>query len=117
MSLTPGRVNLLCPQGSTFSKNITFKIDETPVDLTGYSSRLQVRENYYSVNTIISLLSSGSGITLGGSAGTITLFINDDITKDFPPGDWVYDLEIESGNGTTDRLLEGNFIITPEVSR
>lgn len=117
MSLTPGRVNFLCPQGSTFTKNITYKIDETPVNLTGYSSRLQVRENYYSTSTIVSLLSSGSGITLGGSAGTIDLFIDDEVTKDFPAGNWVYDLEIESGNGNTDRLLEGNFIVTAEVTR
>lgn len=117
MSLTPGRVNFLCPQGSTFRKTVTYKIDDVPVNLTGYSSRLKVRETVYDTDIIVSLATSGSGITLGGSAGTIDLLIDDDVTAEFPAGNWVYDLEIESGSGITDRLIEGNFIVTPEVTR
>ena len=114
--MTPGQVNFLCPQGSTFRKTITYKIEDVPVNLTGYSSRLQVREAHYLTTTIVSL-TSASGITLGGSAGTIDIFIDDEITKTFPSGTWVYDLEIESNNGVTDRHIEGNFVVTPEVTR
>ena len=63
MSLTPGRVNFVCPQGSTFRKTVTYKIDDVPVNITGYTSRLQVRETHYSTDTITSL-TSGNGITL-----------------------------------------------------
>jgi hypothetical protein len=115
--MTPGKVNFLCPQGSTFRKRLTYKIDETPVDLTGYSSRLQVRQNYYSTDKILDITSSSSAIIMGASAGTIDILVDDAITTAFPYGDWVYDLEIESGNGTVDRLIEGNFIVTPEVTR
>lgn len=114
--MTPGQVNFLCPQGSTFRKTITYKIEDVPVNLTGYSSRLQVREAHYSTTTIVSL-TSASGITLGGSAGTIDILISDEVTKDFPAGTWVYDLEVESSGGITDRLIEGNFVVTPEVTR
>ena len=114
--MTPGRVNFLCPQGSTFSRRLTYKIDDIPVNLTGYSSRLQVRETHYDTETIASLV-SGSGITLGGSAGTIDILIAASATALFDAGTWVYDLEIESTNGTIDRLVEGNFIVTPEVTR
>lgn len=114
--MTPGQVNFLCPQGSTFLKTITYIIDDIPVNLSGYSSRLQVREAHYSINSIISL-TSASGITLGGSAGTIDILISDDLTKDFPAGTWVYDLEVESSGGITNRLIEGNFVVTPEVTR
>ena len=114
--MTPGQVNFLCPQGSTFRKTITYKIEDVPVNLSGYSSRLQVREAHYSTTTIASL-TSASGITLGGSAGTIDILISDEITKNFPAGTWVYDLEVESTGGITDRLIEGNFVVTPEVTR
>lgn len=116
MALTPGQVNFLCPQGSTFRKTVTYKIDDVPVNLTGYSARLQVRETHYSTSTVASLV-SGSGITLGGSAGTVDILIDDEVTKDFPAGTWVYDLEVESSGGITDRLIEGSFIVTPEVTR
>jgi hypothetical protein len=115
--VTPGKINFLCPQGATFQKTVTIEIDQTPLNLSGYSSRLQVRENYYSANTIVNLLSSGSGLTISGSAGVIDILIADEITKDFPAGTFVYDLEIESVNGNVDRVLEGSFIITPEVTR
>jgi Na+/serine symporter len=114
--MTPGRVNFLCPQGSTFSRRLTYKIDDIPVNLTGYSSRLQVRETHYDADTIVSL-TSGSGITLGGSAGTIDILIAASATALFDAGTWVYDLEIQSTNGTIDRLVEGSFIVTPEVTR
>jgi len=115
--MTPGQLNFLCPQGSTFSKRLTYSIDDIPVDLTGYSARMQVRQNYYSEDTVIDLSTGENGITLGGVAGTIDLFIDNDITKDFPPGSWLYDLEIESSGGIVGRLIEGNFVVTPEVTR
>lgn len=115
--MTPGRVNFICPQGSTFNRRVTYKIDETPVNLTGYSSRLQVREAHYSTSTIADLTSSNGGITLGGSAGTIDILIGASATALFDAGTFVYDLEIESVGGIVDRLIEGSFIITPEVTR
>jgi len=117
MSLTPGRINFLCPQGSTFNKTLTYEVQDVPVNLTGYSSRLQVRETYYDTNTIVSLTSGSGGITLGGSAGTIGILISASTTAAFAPGNWVYDLEIESSGGIVDRLIEGNFVVTPEVTR
>lgn len=115
--MTPGQVNLLCPQGSTFRRRLTYKIDDVPVDLSGYSSRLQVRQNYYSTDTILDISTSTSAITLGGSAGTIDILVSSGSTTDFPAGTWVYDLEIESSAGIVDRLIEGNFVVTPEVTR
>lgn len=115
--MTPGRVNFVCPQGSTFNRRITYKIDETPVNLTGYSSRLQVRETHYATDVIADLSTTNGNITLGGSAGTIDILISASATALFNPGTWVYDLEIQSSGGIVDRLVEGNFIITPEVTR
>jgi hypothetical protein len=114
--MTPGRYDLTCPQGTTFRKQVTWKIDDVAVNLSGYSSRLQVRESYVS-NDYIVALTSASGMTLGGSAGTIDILIDDAVTALFPTGNWVYDLEVESGSGIVDRILQGNFLVTPEVTR
>ena len=113
--MTPGKVNFICPQGSTFNRNLTYKIDNSPVDLTGYNARLQVREYHYSDDFVASLTDS-SGITLGGSAGTIDIIIPANDTQSFVPGDYVYDLELVV-SGTVTRLIEGKFTVTPEVTR
>jgi Na+/serine symporter len=114
--MTPGLVNFVCPQGSTFRRTLTYSLDEVPVNLTGYSSRLQVREAYYSTDLVVSLV-SGSGITMGGSAGTIDILISASVTSEFPTGTHVYDLEIVSPSNIVDRLIEGTFNVTPEVTR
>jgi hypothetical protein len=114
--MTPGLVNFVCPQGSTFRRTLTYSLDNVPIDLSGYSSRLQVRQAYYSEDPIISLV-SGSGITVGGSAGTIDILISASATSNFPTGTHVYDLEIVSPSNVVDRLIEGTFNVTPEVTR
>jgi hypothetical protein len=114
--MTPGLVNFVCPQGSTFRRTLTYTLDEVPVNLSGYSSRLQVREAYYSTDPLVSLV-SGSGITMGGSAGTIDILISASVTSQFPTGTHVYDLEIISPSNIVDRLIEGTFNVTPEVTR
>jgi len=114
--MTPGLVNFVCPQGSTFSRTLTYSLDLVPIDLSGYSARLQVRQAYYSELPIVSLV-SGSGITMGGSAGTIDILISAAITSEFPTGTHVYDLEIISSSNIVDRLIEGSFNVTPEVTR
>jgi len=114
--MTPGRYNFTCPQGSTFQSTITYKIDDVPVDLSGYSSRLQVRETHETTDYIVSL-TSNDGLTMGGSAGTIDILISAEDTTNFITGDHVYDLEIISPSNTVNRLIEGRFNVTPEVTR
>ena len=114
--MTPGLVHFVCPQGTTFQRTLTYTLDNTPIDLSGYSARLQVREAHYSTEPLVSLV-SGSGISISGSAGIINIEISPTVTSDLTPGTHVYDLEIESPGGVIDRLIEGNFAVTPEVTR
>jgi len=116
--MIPGKLNLVCPQGSTFSRTLTYKIDEDPVNLTGYNARLQIREFNYSQNFVLGLDSSAgsANIYTGGSAGTIDINIQPVITKDFVPGNYVYDLEIYTSSNVY-RLIQGKFTVTSEVTR
>lgn len=114
--MLPGKYNMICPQGATFSKQLTYAIDGDPVDLTTYAARMQVREKHTSKNAILSITTENGGIALGDSAGTIDLYIADENTAAIPPKNYVYDLELVS-SGEVYRLLEGKFIVTPEVTR
>jgi hypothetical protein len=114
--MTPGLVNFVCPQGSTFRRTLAYTLDDLPIDLSGYSSRLQVREAYYSANPVVSL-TSGNGISIDGPDGLIDILISASVTSAFPTGIHVYDLEIISPSNIVDRLIEGTFNVTPEVTR
>ena len=114
--VSPGFYSITCYQGATFNKTFTWTIDETPFDLTGYTARMQVRPTKESSTTILSLTSS-SGISLGGAAGTIALNVTATATAALAAGVYVYDLELVSGSGAVTRLLEGKFIVSAEVSR
>lgn len=114
--MQPGKYNFNAPQGATFSRTLTYKADNVAVNLTGFSARMQVRKNVTDSSTILSLVSP-TNITLGGAAGTITVTVTATAMAAVAAGTYVYDLEIESGSGIVTRLIEGKFIVTPEVTR
>lgn len=114
--MIPGKYNIVCPQGATFNKRVTYLIDDVPVDLNGYTARMQVRESYNSKTFIVELTTENGGITLGGGLGTIDLYIDDLVTQTFLAKEYVYDIELVSGSNVY-RLIEGKFIVTPEVTR
>jgi hypothetical protein len=114
--MTPGKYNMICPQGATFAKQLTYAIDGEPVDLTTYTARMQVREKHTSKTALVNLTTENGGIALGDDEGTINLYITNENTTTIPAKDYVYDLELIS-SGEVYRLLEGKFIVTPEVTR
>lgn len=103
-------------QGETFDHTVTWKIDDVAVNVTGYTARLQIRKRHTSTATVASL-TSGSGLTLGGSAGTIQIVLSATATAALAARRYVYDLELVSGGGAVYRVLEGAFVVTPEVTR
>ena len=112
--IKPGTYNITAYQGATYDANITWAIGGTAVNLTGYSAAMQVRENPDS--TAIISLTSDSGITLGGTAGTIGINVSATTMGSATPRFYVYDLELDSGGSVT-RLLQGNFQIVAEVTK
>lgn len=104
-------------QGETWNLNLLWKDSAgTPVNLTGYSARMQARSTYAATATALSI-TAGSGITLGGTAGTIAISVPAATTAALGAASYVFDLEVESGAGVVTRLVEGNLIVTPEVTR
>ena len=114
--MTPGKYNIICPQGATFSKTLTWKIDDVPVNLTGYTARMQAKDKHKSTCApILNITTENGGITLGGSEGTIDILISAEETSSFYAKEYVYDLELVTDD-TVYRVIEGKFIVTPEVT-
>ena len=112
-------------QGATFSQTLIWEVGNppAPVNLTGYSAKLQVRSSHKSKATIIELSTANGRITLGTSGnyttGAINLFISAADTAQLSVCEEtkaVYDLEMTTGY-TVSRILQGNVIIVPEVTK
>ena len=106
---------MICAQGATFSKRLTWTIDDVPVDLSTYTARMQAKTSYGATCTaIFDITTENGGITLDDK-GNIDLLIDASETKTFVAREYVYDLELDSGSQVY-RLMEGKFIVTPEVT-
>lgn len=113
--IKPGRYNITAYQGATYNLNLTWSTDSVPTDLTNYSSAMQVRVTPNASTAAVSL-TNGTGITLGGTAGTIDVTIDATTMSGISAGQYVYDLELDSGE-TVYRLLQGTFQVEAEVTK
>ena len=108
------KYNIVCEQATTFALEFTIQTGNTLWDLTGYTATMTVRPFVGSSTTTL-LLTSSSGITLGGVAGTVDIAISSAVTADLDPSRYSYDFILDSGSVVT-RLLEGKFIVTAGVT-
>ena len=113
------KVNLKILQGSTLRKRFTLKSGTPAVvtDLTGYAARMQIRQWVDAPTALVTLTTENGGITLGGAAGTINLYLSAVATAAFGWTEGVYDLELIAPNGDVSRKLYGDVSVDPEVTR
>ena len=112
-----GLYNFAAEQGATLERVITYTDpDGVIINLTSYTALMQVRSTAASA-TVILELSTGSGITINGAAGTLTLLVSAADMTALTPGSYVYDLEITSPGSVVTRLIEGKFAVKAEVTR
>lgn len=113
--IKPGKYNITAYQGATYDLNLTWTLGGSAVNLTNYSAAMQVRTAANATATVFSL-TNGTGITLGGTAGTININIDSEAMGAAAPGQYVYDLELDSG-ATVTRLIQGTFQVQAEVTK
>jgi hypothetical protein len=114
--MAAGTLDLSIEQGSTYNLVLTWKVNGTAVNLTNYTARLQARVDVEDTETVLSM-TTGAGITLGGALGTITLDQSAAQTAAIAAGTYIYDLEMVAGSGTVTRLVQGELVVSAEVTR
>lgn len=105
-------------QGATYRLDIVWKDNAgAPINLTGYTARMQVREKVSSETALLDLTSQNGGIVLGGATGAIAIVAAATMTDDITAKRGVYDLELVAPGGVVTRLIGGAVTISPEVTR
>lgn len=126
--MAAGKYSFTIEQGATTNFEIQYKDSgSTPINLAGYSAKMQLRTALDNSTALLTLSSSlqpdGTGLNLSGSNGNTTLLsgsigvIISAITSsvlDFDTA--LYDLELMSGSVVT-RLLEGTVRLSKNVTR
>lgn len=115
--MAAARQNLTVEQGAYWSQELLWKdADDIPVDISGYSARMQLRTSFRSSTAVIEL-TDGDGITLGDDEGTILLEMTAEQTEGIRAGRYLYDLEMVPPDGKVVRLMQGKIKIAAEVTK
>ena len=134
--MAAGRYSFVIEQGATTDFEVIYN-DSTgnPIDLTGYSTRMSIRQSQISTSQLYITLSSslgpcGTGLNLSGSqtsagyphplsSGSIGIYISAASSSVLSFNEGYYDLELMSGSGdctTVTRLLMGAVRLSNEIT-
>lgn len=120
MSCVTGRIDLCIPKGTTYDHRFYYWDDEEctiPVNLTGATAEMMIRQDYSSTTAEWSGSTAGGGITINGGEGYVDVQIDSVTTTAFTFETGVYDLELTMPSGDVIRMVEGTVTITEEVTR
>lgn len=118
--MQPANLDLTIYKGSTFVKTLQWKTGDpaVAVDLTGCTARMQVRKSPCDSSLLESLNTENGKIVITEPInGKLEIRISANTSSAYTFMTGVYDLEIVFTNGTVTRIIEGNFIAMPEVTR
>jgi|21_taG_2_1085346.scaffolds.fasta_scaffold18769_3 hypothetical protein len=134
--MAASKYTIIVEQGATTDFEVQYNDSNgTPVDLTGYEAKLQIKTDYkdnspthlatlsssigdvYAKASSSKFLSmSGSNLTTPCSSGSIGIYIGHEYSSQYLTGSsYYYDLELTSGQART-RLLEGLVIVKKQVT-
>lgn len=111
-------------QGTTIIRVLTWKrnqaadgepADYQPVDLTGYSGRMEIKDRIG--GTVLHRLDTDDGtMVIDGPSGKISWEIDAETTAAWTWRNAVYDLELVDPDGRVTRLIQGTISLSPEVT-
>ena len=84
------------------------------LDISGYTAKMQMRSEPNSADAVLTL-ETGSGITINGPTGEITMFATATQTGAVDEGPYYYDLEIYTGGNVT-RVIQGQIVVSAQVT-
>ena len=107
-----GKHNIVAEQGATFNLNFRVETDGTAWNLSDYTFAMQVRRSTSSNTTLLNITSATMT-----NLGHVSVSVPATTMNTVAAGRWVYDIELTSSGGEVTRILEGRFIVTPQVTR
>lgn len=122
-SIGPAKAGVIAIyQGSTFRKPFTWSLVDnetktrTPVDLTGCSIRMQLREKSGGV-VLVDFKAEGFISITNQQQGQWEIEIPAEASANFTFERGIFDIEVEFSNGEVVRVVEGAIVIKQEVTR
>ena len=112
--MAAGKHNIIIDQGSDFAEDYVIKENGVVKDLTGYTARAQMRATKSS-----STISATFTCTIATPAnGSINMSLGHALSSALTPGKFYWDIEIyTAGEASVTRLLQGEALLTTEVTR
>ena len=116
--MTAGIYNFTIDQGTQFTTQIIWANSAgVPIDLTGYTAAMQLREQAASPNpSALNLTSSNGGITITPLAGELDILMTTAQTGALDARFYVYDLELAL-NGVVTRIIQGQTTVSAQVTQ
>jgi hypothetical protein len=113
------KYDITIEQGASFDLNLAVKTDGVLNNYTsGWTAKAQGRVTFGSSATTFSTADSGCQTTLAATSPNVALTMTPVYTAALTaPAVGVYDIELTHSGGGVTRLLEGEFTITPEVTK
>ena len=111
--------NLVIEKGTTFKQKFIWKQKATgePVDLTGYTAKMQIRPTERNHKIIIELSTANSKIAITPLLGEIEIALQDEDTVSIVETEGVYDLLMMPSNGDVIKLVRGKVTLHDVVTR
>lgn len=112
------RVDLYIHQGATYRHDWLYVDDaDQPIDITGYSARLQIRASEASTTVLYSATTANGQLVIDGAAGLVMLAIPDPTNAAWTWRYGVYDLELVDPDAVVDKIGWGKVRVKPEITR
>ena len=110
----PANYNIQIWRNDTWSQVFVLTANEVPIDLTGSTVEIQVRQRPNSETALLTLTEANGAITVGGvDDNQITINYGVDIAA----GSYVYDMTVLFPNGNEKTYIWGNFIVYEDITK
>lgn len=112
-----GQKNFEVDQNTTFTFTIEYKDNQdNPIDITGSSAKLQVRDTKGGSKLAFTLTSPSGGITIDGPNGKLTVKMTPTQTNKLFYPKSSYDLMLVDSNSNKIKLIEGFLTLSRSVT-
>jgi len=110
-----GRYNITIINGTTFTIAPIWQVDNLPVNLTGYTADMQVRD--VSNNLVVELSTTNGKAVISPALGqtTFTLTPTQTSAANLPVGNYTYAFNLTDGSSNTYQILNGAFNVQASV--